>query len=89
MAAGTEPSLEERVARLEATIGRLILTDDDFMSVVRTDIFRRTGVRGEAIRMTHLPTGVMIEADTRDEAVIRLKKAVAGHARRQHDPEQP
>ena len=91
MAAGTEPpTLEERVAALEATIGRLMLADEDFMSAVRTDIFHaRKGT--EAVRLTHLPSGVIVEADTRDEAVLRLKKAVAGHARRESLPilEQP
>lgn len=81
MAAATEPpTLEERVAALEA----LVLPGAD--PEVREETFRtRKGT--EAVRLTHLPTGVMVEADTRDEAVIRLKKAVAGHARRQHDPE--
>ena len=61
--------------------------DDDFMSAVSEETFRRLRTQAEAIRLTHLPTGVIVEADTRDEAVLRLKKAVAGHARRQRDLE--
>jgi hypothetical protein len=37
-----------------------------FMTETRTDVFR--SMRIEAVRLTHLPTGIVMEAKTREEA---------------------
>ena len=42
-----------------------------FMAEVRTDTFR-SNRGGEAVRLTHLPTGLVAEAATRDAAVALL-----------------
>ncbi len=77
-------SLEERVAALETIIGRLTLAEEDFMTLVRVDTFR-VGTRTRTVHLTHLPTGVTVAADSRAEGVVKLRKALAGHARRQCD----
>ena len=78
----TDPAaLEERVAALEATVGRLVQAEADFMSVVRVDTFR-VGMRVESVRLTHLPTGVMVEAPTRPEAAAKLERALERRAER-------
>ena len=48
--------------------------EPEFMSEVRADMFRDTELR--AVRLTHLPTGVTVEAPTRPEAVARLGRAL-------------
>ncbi len=73
------PDLEERVAALEAIVAGLT-AEPAFMSEVRTDIFRNTNT--EAVRLTHLPTGVTIEAPTRAEATTKLGRALERHAQR-------
>ena len=45
-----------------------------FMDDVREDVFRSGSV--EAVRLTHLPTGVAAEGSSRDEAVARLSRAL-------------
>src|SRR5271166_1949931 len=52
----------------------------DFMSQVRADTFRDG--RGEIVRLTHLPTGVTVEAPSRPEAIAKLSRAIERHARR-------
>lgn len=52
----------------------VVQPEPDFMSEVRTDIFRDS--RGEAVRLTHLPTGVTVEAPTREEAQAKLGRAL-------------
>ena len=76
-------SLEERVEALEAIVAGLLQAEPDFMAYVRIDTFRDTEVR--AVRFTHLPTGVQVLADSRGEAVHKLRKALADRARREHD----
>ena len=75
------PGLEERVAALEAAVATLV--EPDFMAQTRVDTFRDTQVR--SVRLTHEPTGVTVVAPDRAEGVFKLRKAIAGHARRQHD----
>jgi len=58
----------------------------DFMSQVRADTFRDG--RGEIVRLTHLPTGVTVEAPSRPEAIAKLSRAIERHARR-HAEEAP
>ncbi len=58
--------------------------EPDFMAEVRADTFRSS--RGvEAVRLTHLPTGVTVEAATREEAAAKLGGALARHAQRHYD----
>jgi hypothetical protein len=45
-----------------------------FMKDVRTDVFRHEHI--EAVRLTHLPTGVVAEGATKDEAVAKLGAAL-------------
>ena len=60
--------------------------EPDFMQDVRADTFRNT--KTEAVRLTrltrltHLPTGVTIEAPTREEAVAKLGRALQRYAER-------
>jgi hypothetical protein len=71
--------LAERVAALEVIVADL--AEPEFMSGTRADAFRNT--RGVlATRLTHLPTGVMVEAMTRAEAVAKLGRAIERHAQR-------
>ena len=87
MAAGTEqpaPGLEERVAALEAAVAELRQPEPDFMAETRVEGTHPT----PAVRLTHLPTGVSVRAPDRTEAVVKLRKALAGRERRQQDLEQ-
>jgi hypothetical protein len=44
--------------------------DRDFMRETRIDTFRNEEV--ESVRLTHLPTGIVVDAPTEDEAVMKL-----------------
>lgn len=60
-----------------------------FMSETRADTSRDIlGDDTETIRLTHLPTGVTVQAPTREEAVAKLGRAIERHARR-HAEEAP
>lgn len=47
----------------------------DFMKDVRTDVYRHERV--ESVKLTHLPTGTVAVAPSRDEAVAKLALALA------------
>lgn len=47
----------------------------DFMKDVRKDIFRHEHV--EAVRLTHVPTGIVVDAPTEGEAIRKLAAALA------------
>jgi len=57
---------------------QMAVPEPDFMKDVRTDAFRDTGLH--AVRLTHLPTGLMAEAPARDEAAVRLGRKLLIHA---------
>ena len=79
-------ALEDRVAALEAAVAELRQPEPEFMCQVRVDTYRANKV--ESVRLTHLPTGVQVDAGSRAEAVVKLRKALAARDRRQHDLEQ-
>jgi hypothetical protein len=57
--------------------------EPDFMT--RTTAEPLHGTEHLKIRLTHTPTGIMVVARDRAEAVHKLRKALAGHAARQYD----
>ena len=75
------PGLEERVAALEAIIAKLAQSEPGFMSEARMDESRDNGTTAW-VRITHLPTGVTVEAPTRGEAITKLGRAIERRARR-------
>jgi hypothetical protein len=75
------PDLEERVAALEAIVARLAQSEPGFMSEVRMDESLIDGTT-VWVRLTHLPTGVTVEAPTRAEAVAKLGRALERYAQR-------
>ena len=77
------PGLEERVAALEAIVAKLAQPEPAFMSHVRAETFRDTETR--AVRLTHLPSGVTVEAPTRGEAITKLGRAIERRARRRQE----
>ena len=77
------PDLEERVAALEAIVATLTTPEPDFMTRTRVETLRGTEVLN--VRLTHQPTGIEVVARDRAEGVYKLRKALAGAARRQYD----
>ena len=77
-------SLEDRVAALEAAVAELRQPEPDFMAQTRVEGTYPT----PAVRLTHLPTGVQVDAGSRAEAVVKMRKALAARDRRQQDLEQ-
>jgi hypothetical protein len=63
--------IEAEAGRPEAEPPRSLLPPS-FMDDVREETFRSEDV--EAVRLTHLPTGVTAEGRTRDEAVVKLSR---------------
>jgi hypothetical protein len=57
--------------------------EPDFMSHVQAETLHGTSIL--TVRLTHLPTGVTVAARDRQEAIYKLRKALAGHARRHYD----
>lgn len=49
-------------------------TRPGFMKDVRVDVYRPERI--EAVRLTHLPTGIVVDAPTEDEAVAKLGAAL-------------
>jgi hypothetical protein len=77
------PGLEERVAALEAAIAALTAAEPDFMARTRAEPLHDTEHLN--IRLTHEPTGITVAARDRQEAIYKLRQALAGAARRQYD----
>jgi hypothetical protein len=77
------PDLEDRVAALEAIVAGLAQAEPEFMTQTRVETLR--GMEILNVRLTHEPTGITIAARDRAEAIVKLRKALTGHARRQHD----
>jgi hypothetical protein len=75
--------LEDRVAALEAIVAQFAAPEPEFMDRVQAETLH--GTEHLKIRLTHTPTGIMVVARDRAEAVYKLRKALAGHARRQYD----
>lgn len=75
----------DRVEYLDLPFKAFVVTGDelavaepepDFMSEARVEEFIGTRSQGAVIRLTHLPTGVTVEAPTRPEAVAKLGRAL-------------
>jgi predicted HD phosphohydrolase len=77
------PDLEQRVAALEAIVAQFAEPEPAFMDRVQAETLHDAGHL--KVRLTHEPTGIMVVARDRQEAVYKLRKALAGHARRQFD----
>ena len=76
-------SLEERVAALEAAVAQLTAPEPEFMDRVREEPLHGTDVL--KVRLIHEPSGITVVARDRPEAVIKLRHALTGAARRQYD----
>ena len=77
------PDLEERVAALEAAVAQLTQPEPEFMDQTRAEDLH--GTEHLKVRLTHEPTGITVAARDRQEAVYKLRHALAGAARRQYD----
>jgi hypothetical protein len=77
------PDLEARVAALEAIVAQFATPEPDIMAQVRTEALHGTSIL--TVRLTHEPTGVTVAALDRAEGVLKLRKALAGRARREYD----
>jgi hypothetical protein len=64
-------SLEDRVAALEARVAWLEGDWPGFLKDCRLDMFRH-GQAATRVRLTHLPTGVVVDAPSRDEATWQM-----------------
>jgi hypothetical protein len=82
------PDLEDRVAALEAIVAGLT-AEPDFMTRTTTEPLNGTGLTEAGghltIRLTHQPTGIEVVARDRAEGIVKLRKALAGRARREFD----
>jgi hypothetical protein len=78
-----DSSLEARVAALEAAFALFAEPEPDFMTRVQTETLH--GTEHLKIRLTHTPTGITVAAADHTEAVYKLRKALAGAARRHYD----
>ena len=83
------PDLEQRVAALEAIVAALVQPEPDFMTRTTTEPLDGAGLTGAGgnltIRLVHQPTGIEIVARDRAEGIAKLRKALAGRARRDYD----
>ena len=77
------PGLEDRVAALEAAVAALTAPEPEFMAHTRAEPLDGHGIL--TVRLTHEPTGITVAARDRAEGVVRLRRALAERARRQHD----
>jgi len=77
------PDLEDRVAALEAAVAHLAALEPDFMDRTRAETLHGTDIL--KVRLTHEPTGITVVARDRPEAIVKLRHALTGAARRQYD----
>lgn len=70
-------TLEERVAALEARMTALETPEPAFLKDCRTDYFRH-GLQGSGVRITHLPTGLVVEGEAAAGNLKDFARELAG-----------